>query len=131
MQLFLLRSSARNGSGDLFLRKADDSKFCFGLFVFADTYWMFATSPREARDMMSAWLNILAERGWTTPVNLTYATTAEDDQYTDPSVIGDETMSRASRKIGIKVLGTSTTTNNRFNVELDRGITAAWGLGSL
>ncbi len=64
--------------------------------------------------MTERWLTILKAYGWTTPwKELTYMTTAEDDEYLKPVTIEKNIIKKASRKDGFKVLGTFFTGNNR------------------
>ena len=87
------------------------------LILFADKYWLVATSPSMLSDMANEWLRLLGEVGWDTPTaDLTWCTTAEDEFKSDIRVNGTNTM-RAERKKGFKVLGTMITFDNALDVE--------------
>ena len=54
-------------------------KSWFNPILFADNYWLVATSPYMLSDMTNEWLRLLGEAGWETPTeDLTWCTTAQD-----------------------------------------------------
>ena len=87
------------------------------IICFADNYWLIATSPSELQAMTTAWMDILGRLGWHTPFDeMTYATTAEDNQYKFDIFHEGNIIQRATRKEGFKVLGTIMTFINRFDI---------------
>ena len=78
--------------------------------------------------MLHKWLEMLEEFGWHTPLDeITYGTTALDQDFIKPLVIRNTEILRTPRKTGFKVLGTHLTFDNQDDVELDRRISGAWG----
>lgn len=77
--------------------------------------------------MLDGWLAMLRRYGWDTPLDeLTYMTTAGDDEYLKPIYIDKHALKRVSRDIGFKVLGTILTANNHQDCELAHRIACAW-----
>ena len=71
------------------------------------------------RDMVTYWLGLLRDLGWDTPIGeLTYTTTARDEDFTNPIYIDGKKVKRTSRDEGFKALGTKITFNISFDVEL-------------
>ena len=96
------------------------------LVLYADNWWLFSTSPMELQVMMKAWLSMIRDSGWDTPGgDITWCTTAPDSLIADLWVDGI-LLKRTGRKEGFKVLGTIVTFDNRFDVELNSRISAAW-----
>ncbi len=97
------------------------------ILCFADNYWLFATNPTELQTMIKKWLAILRHYGWDTPWDeLTYTTTAEDEDFKKPIYFEKNILKRVSRKEGFKALGTWFTPNNRNDKELAFRRTCAW-----
>ena len=49
------------------------------LMLFADNFWIFATSPQELTKMSKLWLRLLHRAGWQAPVDeMTWCTTGPD-----------------------------------------------------
>jgi hypothetical protein len=83
--------------------------------------------PGIAKGKYDCWQSLLREYGWHTDVaDMTFGSTAEDSEYTQPVTHEGKRISRCSRKDGYKVLGTILTFINRFDKELERRIRAAW-----
>ncbi len=99
------------------------------LLLFADNYWIIATSTNELQLAISFWQSLLESAGWFTPVgDLCYATTAGDDQYTTSTVQQHhgEIVQRRAKAEGFKVLGTQLTFGNHNDKEFERRFRAAW-----
>ena len=95
------------------------------LILFADNYWVVATTPEMLSDMTNGWLHLLGEVRWETPTeDLTWGTAAVDEHRADIRVNGALTR-RAGREIGFKVLGTMITFDNKFDVEGGNRLTRA------
>ena len=95
------------------------------LILFADNYWLVATSPQMLRAMTVEWLRLLGEVGWETPTSeLTWCTTMHDD-VNMKIVVNEEIAKRAGNKEGFKVLGTIVTFDNNYDVELEHRIQKA------
>ncbi len=55
-------------------------KSCVNLILFADNYWLVATTPDMLSDMRTEWLRLLGEVRWEAPTeDLTWCTAAEDE----------------------------------------------------
>ena len=97
------------------------------IILFADNYWLVATDPEMLRKMTEAWLDMLAEYGWETPVqDLTWCSTALDNERAQFKVRGQDTL-RTAANVGFKVLGTMLTFDNKYDVELEYRLTRANG----
>ena len=95
------------------------------IILFADNYWLVATDPEMLRKMTEAWLDMLAEYGWETPVqDLTWCSTALDNERAQFKVRGQDTL-RTAANVGFKVLGTMLTFDNKNDVELEYRMTRA------
>jgi hypothetical protein len=98
------------------------------LVLFADNYWIVATSPKELQEANRYWQDLLLTYGWHTPVADTrYGTTAEDFEYLNDITYNDIAIPRVSRAVGFKALGTYLTFVTRHDVEFNRRINSAWG----
>jgi hypothetical protein len=98
------------------------------LLLFADNYWIIATSPAELQNANDYWQNLLREAGWHTPASeLCYCSTAFDDQFTTQKVYSEGIeVERRLRAEGFKALGTQVTFTCRDDKELERRFKAAW-----
>ena len=98
------------------------------LLLFADNYWIITTSINELNAANKCWQELLQSAGWFTPVtDLCYATTAEDDQYTNAQVLHqDQVVERRAKLVGFKMLGTQLTFGSHYDTELERRFRAAW-----
>ena len=95
------------------------------VILFADKYWLVATSANMLGEMTSAWLALLGEYGWEPPtLELTWCSKQADGYHASIKVNGDTTR-RASGKEGFKALGTMVTLDDNFDVEIEDRIT--WG----
>ena len=95
------------------------------LILFADSYWLVATTPEMMSDMTNEWLRLLGEVGWETPTeDLTWGTAAVDEHRADIRVNGALTW-RTGRNIGFKVLGTMIAFDNHFDVEVENRLARA------
>ncbi len=99
------------------------------LLLFADNYWILATSIQELQAANDHWQDLLNRAGWRTPVEeLCYATTADDELFGDQVLYsGGLAVQRRPRAEGFKALGTQITFTCRDDRELERRIKAAWG----
>lgn len=96
------------------------------LLLFADNFWLVATSPRELAEMSTLWMTLLSGAGWQAPIQeMTWCTTASDAQNFSVEVSGVR-VHRALRSVGFKALGVQITFDNQFTVELKRRIKSAW-----
>lgn len=103
-----------------------DGKDPLCLVLFADNYWLLGKTPKETAEMTSCWLDLLEKAGFSTPLSeLSFITTAPDETQIGISV-RNHLVQRAARSVGIKVLGTILTTDNRYTVELKQRIAKAW-----
>ena len=94
--------------------------------LFADNFWLFATSPHELTQMGKLWLRLLQRAGWQAPADeMTWCTSAADNEVWRV-VLADFEVARSPRNLGFKALGVQITFDNRFNVELEARIKAAW-----
>ena len=106
--------------------KQFQDKSWVNLVLFADNYWLVATSPQMLETMTVEWLRLLGEVGWKTPTaDLTWSTTAEDGVKYSIRVNGDVAR-RSERKTGFKVLGTLVSFDNGFDVEVENRLARAW-----
>ena len=97
------------------------------LLLFADNFWLLATSAPELAEMSAEWLEILNKFGWEVPLDeLTWCTTAQDDLATGQVTIQGHRVRRNSRAEAFKVLGTCVTFDNSFELELQNRISRAW-----
>jgi len=97
------------------------------LILFADNYWIVATSPDELQTANNAWQSLLRQAGWSTPASdLRYGTTAADTDFQSEIRSEGRVIPRVPKKEGFKVLGTQLVFHNRFEAELDRRVKAAW-----
>ena len=81
---------------------------------------------REQENERERWSSILQKPGWATHLTkLTSCTAAEVDQHSKSLMVDNMEIKMESRKIEIQVLGTITS-NNRFDMELNQRIEAAW-----
>ena len=95
------------------------------LTMFADNYWLIATSPNMLSAMSSEWLRLLGEVGWETPTaDLTWCTTTADEVNMNIYVDGELTR-RPKREVGFKVMGTLVTFDNHFDVEIENRLARA------
>ena len=95
------------------------------MILFADNYWLVATTPEMLSDMTNGWLRLLGEVGWETPTkDLTWGAAAVDEYRAGIRVNGALTR-RAGRSIGFKVLGTMVTFDSRFDVEVENRLARA------
>ena len=93
------------------------------LILFADNYWLVATDHKMLGAMTVAWLRLLGDYGWETPMQeLTWCTTAEDDGLPVVNIDKKETK-RTMAQEGFKVLGIVVTFDNEFEVELEHRLT--------
>ncbi len=89
------------------------------LIMFADNYWLVATSAQMLTLMTREWLSLLERVGWETPVEeLSWCTTADDD-INLKIIVNDKLVRRPKRGEGFKVLGTMVTFDNNFDVEIE------------
>ena len=96
------------------------------LVLYADNWWLYATSPLELQAMTRAWLQLLRGSGWDTPgETITWYTTASDEVIVE--IRADNIiLNRVPRKTGFKVLGAIITFDNRFDAELKARTANAW-----
>jgi hypothetical protein len=107
------------------LKNGSKSYIC--LLLFADNYWIIATSPTELQEANDYWQNLLLSAGWHTPAaDMRYATTAEDHEHKKDIIFKGRVIERVSRQSGFKALGTQITFVTRHDVELQRRFKAAW-----
>ena len=93
--------------------------------LFADNYWLVATSPSMLKDMANEWLRVLGEVGWeTATADLTWCAT-EKDLYKADIVVNGETTLRAEAKVGLKAFGTLVTLDSNFDVEIENRLARA------
>ena len=115
-------------------KKLEDGSWV-DIILFADNYWLVAVNPKMLENMTIAWLDLLAEYGWETPIEeLTWCTTRNDDVEIKIEV-NNKIARRAKAAAGFKVLGTQITFDNSYEVELesrlrkaDSAFWANWGL---
>ncbi len=70
-----IKTAVQKGWG----KKLQDGSWV-NLIMFADNYWLVATTPTMLSAMSCEWLRLLGEVGWETPTaDLTWCTTAADD----------------------------------------------------
>ena len=75
------------------------------LVLFADNYWLVATSPQMLEAMTVEWLRLLGEVGWKTPTaDLTWCTTMDDKVKYNINVNG-EVVRRSEKKNGVQSPG--------------------------
>ena len=97
------------------------------LLLFADNFWLVATSPQELASMTEAWLALLREYGWSVPLNeTTWCSTGPDSNHHWIVNVAGQKLPRAPRSTGFKVLGTQVCFDNCFEVELQNRISRAW-----
>ncbi len=95
------------------------------LIMFADNYWLVATSAQMLTLMTREWLSLLERVGWETPVEeLSWCTTADDDSNLR-IIVNDKLARRPKRGAGFKVLGTMVTFDNNFDVEIENRLARA------
>ena len=83
-----------------------DSDTLLSIVLFADNFWLVATSPAELRSMTEAWLGLLKQAGWSAPVDeMTWCTTGEDS-HTWEVRIRDQTGQCASLSQAAWIQGT-------------------------
>ncbi len=93
--------------------------------MFADNYWLVATSAQMLTLMTREWLSLLERVGWETPVEeLSWCTTADDD-INLKIIVNDKLVRRPKRGEGFKVLGTMVTFDNNFDVEIENRLARA------
>ena len=96
------------------------------LVLFADNFWLFATSPTMLETMMQKWLDLLSAYGWEVPLDeTTWCTTAPDERHWTIQARG-AVLPRSSRKVGFRALGVRVTFDNCFASELSERIAKAW-----
>ena len=104
-----------------------DGNTNLSLVLFADNFWLVATSPDELNKMLRYWLELLADFGWQVPLEeATWCATAPDDNTHWRVAIDSHTVPRSARKIGFKALGVILTFDNSCGGELEARIAAAW-----
>jgi hypothetical protein len=97
------------------------------IILFADNYWIIATSPQEWTAIATRWLTLIRQHGWDSPLDeITVCTTAADSAFITPVKIFDTTIYRAKRKVGFKALGVQVTFDNKFDEELAARIRKTW-----
>ncbi len=75
------------------------------VILFADNYWLVATSAKMLKQMTEKWLDLMAEYVWETPVaDLAWCSTAKDNESTQFKIRGKNTL-RAAAADGFKVPG--------------------------
>ena len=66
------------------LKIGDDTEHLC-LLLFADNYWIIATSPQELQQANDCWQSLLREYGWHTDVgDMTFGSTAEETDFVQP-----------------------------------------------
>ncbi|CAK0873857.1 unnamed protein product [Prorocentrum cordatum] len=96
------------------------------LLLFADNFWVVASSAAQLSAMTTAWLGIISEAGWSVPLDeVTWCSTASDEAPWSVEV-GDRKLTRAKRGEGFKVLGTVLTFDNNAEVELQNRFARSW-----
>ena len=74
--------------------------------MFADNYWIIATSPTELEEANDLWQSLLCEYSWHTDVSdMTYGTTAEYAHFLASVLFEGRAIRRTPRGEGFKVLG--------------------------
>ena len=95
------------------------------IILFADNYWLVATSADMLRAMTEKWLDLLAEYGWETPVSdLTWCSTVTDNERAQFEIRGQKAL-RTTAAVGFKVLGTMLTFDNKMDVEIEYRLSRA------
>ena len=89
------------------------------LIMFADNYWLVATSAEMLGLMTCEWLRLLEGVGWEAPAEeLSWCTTV-DDEVKYEITVDYERVRRPQRGGGFKALGTIVTFDNNFDVEIE------------
>ena len=118
---FLQLASVKNSGYRL-----DDETYV-SLILFADNFWLCATSPQELSRMTVAWLAILRRHGWNVPLDETVWCTTGPDSREDWTVqVCSQQINRSPRKSGFKVLGVILGFDNCFEIELENRMARAW-----
>ena len=97
------------------------------IILFADNFWLFATSPAMLQAMLRAWQLILQKAGMDfKKADASWATTDEDAKNYDLKSREGHVVRRKPRGEGFSVLGCIVQFNNRFEKELANRTTRAW-----
>ncbi len=93
--------------------------------MFADNYWLVATSAEMLNLMTCEWLRLLEGVGWETPAEeLSWCTTVDDDVNYE-IIVDYKRVRRPKRGEGFKALGTIVTFDNNFDVEIENRLARA------
>ena len=104
-----------------------DGRDRVSIVLFADNFWLVATSPEILASMTTAWLKCLKEWAFEVPLDQCTWCTTLSDSISGKVVCNGETVKRASRDEGFKALGCEISFNTYFVVELDNRIAKFWG----
>ena len=97
-----------------------------GLILYADNFWLIATSPSMMECMLTKWLNLLEADGWYVPLDETkWGTTLQDNVPLKVHVRG-ETVKRVERATGFQAPGCQLSFNGRNILELKSRMAKAW-----
>ena len=106
--------------------KLDDGSLV-SMILFADNFWLVASSPQSLAKMTEAWLALLKDCGWSVPLaETTWCTTGGDDNLLWEVLVEGQALTRAQRNVGFKVLGAQLTFDNSFETELVKRISHSW-----
>ena len=106
--------------------RLDDGSY-ISLCLFADNFWIFASSPTELAKMTQTWLDILKRFGWSVPLDeTTWCTTASDENYLWKVIVDGITLPRSNRRDGFKAVGAQIGFDNVFEAELNNRIARTW-----
>eukprot|EP00973_Karenia_brevis_P062080 8633880-Karenia_brevis.AAC.1 len=95
--------------------------------LFADNFWLLASSPLQLAAMTEVWLDLLSEYGWSVPLDETVWFTTGPDTCKEWVVpVRGEKVRRAKQQEGFMVLGTRVTFDNAFSEELEVRFDKAW-----
>ena len=104
-----------------------DDNSSVSLLLFADHFWLLASSSDQLTAMTLSWLGILESHGWVVPIDeATWSTTGPDDNIEWKVCLPGGNVRRSFRNEGFKALGTWITFDNSFERELQERISAAW-----
>ena len=78
----------------------DDPKDCI-LILFADNFWLFASSAAQLKAMTTAWLDILQKHGRVVPLRETTWCTTQSDEAPCKIDIGSVLLHRAPQRQGL------------------------------
>ena len=91
-----------------------NSEMHLSLLLFADNFWLLATSPQMLEAMTQKWLDLLTAAGWEVPLEeTTWCTTAPDEHHWKVHAQGCA-LPHSSRKVGFMALGVWLTFDNSF-----------------